>query len=126
MKPKSKTTPSEYKGPERRIEMSALKEKVRMLEELDRAGTKSREGMHIQITELRTEVKEGFKEVARAVNDLGIELRGVKGMCPEGDGPCAKGEIPWIKQWLTWIGAGEVLLASAVATWILQHTSSGR
>ena len=111
----------EYPGPERRRIAVKLESRVRMLEELERAGNKSREGMHRQISVLTADQKAGFKEVAEAINNLSLEVSTTKGSCPVGEEPCPKGDIPWLKQWLTWIGAGEVALAGFLVTWLLTH-----
>ena len=96
-----------------------MEERVRMLEELDRAGSKSRAIMHAQI-------EEGFKGTADAVNDLGAQLQtfmlSSKGTCSIGDEmPCPKADVPWLKQWLTWIGAGEVAIISFIGYWLVTH-----
>ena len=108
----------DWDGTERRSS-SGLENRVRMLEELDRAGSKSRELMHIQI-------EDGFKAAADAVNDLGIQLQtfilASRGSCSVGDEmPCPKADVPWLKQWLTWIGAGEVAIISFIGSWLLTH-----
>lgn len=111
----------EYPGPERRRTAIKLESRVRMLEELERAGNKSREGMHRQISELKSDQQAGFKEVAEAINNLSMEVSTTKGSCPVGEEPCPKGDIPWLKQWLTWIGAGEVAIISFIGYWLVTH-----
>ena len=111
--------PREWDGRERRVSSGGLEERVRMLEELDRAGSKSRAIMHAQI-------EEGFKSTAEAVNDLGAQLQtfmlSSKGVCSMGDDqPCPKADVPWLKQWLTWIGAGEVAIISFIGYWLVTH-----
>lgn len=102
-------------------ELGIMEDRVRMLEEKDRAGEKSREGMHRQIEALGADVKIGFKEVAEAINELGMDMQGAKNVCPNGEGECPKSDVPWIKQWLQYIGYGEVALACFMVTWILTH-----
>lgn len=110
-----------YDGPERRKAMAEIEGRVRMLEELERAGAKSRKQMHEQVGDLKATMKEEFKDVAEAINNLGMELQSSKGTCPVDDIPCPKADVPWLKQWLTWIGAGEVAIVAAGITWVIQH-----
>jgi len=108
---------NDWDGIERRSP-SAMEERVRMLEELDRAGSKSRAIMH-------TQIEEGFKGTADAVNDLGTQLQAfmlsTKGSCLVDEEPCPKADVPWLKQWLTWIGAGEVAIISFIGCWLVTH-----
>jgi hypothetical protein len=102
-------------------ELGAMEDRVRMLEEKDRAGEKSREGMHRQIETMGSDLKTGFNEVAEAINDLGMELLASKKICPNGEGECPKADMPWVKDWLRYIGYGEVALACFMVSWMLTH-----
>lgn len=114
-----------YRGPERRQNdqtAAALEERVRMLEELERAGAKSRGVMHKQIEDLAASMKEEFRDVADAINNLGMEMQSLNThKCPVDDVPCPKADVPWVKQGLVWLAAGSVSFAAFVITWMLQH-----
>ena len=115
--------PREWDGKERRVTAGGLEERVRMLEELDRAGSKSRAIMHAQIDD-------GFKSTADAVNDLGAQLQtfmlSSKGVCPMGDEQeCPKKDVPWLEKWLVYLGAGEVAIVAFGVAWIIQHAYTG-
>jgi hypothetical protein len=74
---------------------------------------------------MHAQIEDGFKSAADAVNDLGIQLQAfmisTKGSCPVGEEPCNKADVPWLKQWLTWIGAGEVAIISFIGYWLVTH-----
>ena len=108
---------TEWDGEERR--QKPLEKRVRDLEECDRAAKKSRESMHIQLGKVEFQVSEGRKEVQTALKiitdkwDLHVES-------------CPRKDIGWLKQWLIWIGAGEVGIAAFMTTWIINHVSKGK
>lgn len=127
---------------ERRKGMIELTERVRMLEELERAGKKSRENMHKQIAELKVESKAQTEElklethrqtedlkdfVSEGFKDVAEQFKGFNKTCADCTKTMStelatiKANYEWLNKMFKWASSGVAGSLTFFGTLLFQH-----